>query len=179
MVGLPLNLSFGSGFLGRSRSIFADKRFRPYFLLRKNWSSLIALTIIGQYTDHMQAFSSRKLYSVRMSTECDNGARLTRYRKAAGLSVRELARQINVQHTAILYWESTDTPPRSNVLVPLSKALGVTVEELLGEAKPRRIVTPAGRLGRVFESVSSLPRRQQQKIIDVVEAYVEKQVATH
>ena len=113
-----------------------------------------------------------------MSTKTANKSRLRKYREVAGLSVRELARQVGVQHTAILYWEGTGGPPRSNVLVPLSKALGITVEELLGEPKPRRVVSPAGRLGQVFEAASRLPRRQQQQIVEVVEALVEKKMAT-
>jgi len=107
----------------------------------------------------------------------DNGSKspLQRLREATGLSVRGLARQLNVQHTAILYWESTGTPPRSSVLVPMAKALGVTVEELLGEKKSKKVRSPGGRLGQIFESVSGLPRRQQQKIMDVVEAFVAQQ----
>ena len=54
----------------------------------------------------------------------------------------------------------------------MAKALGVTVEELLGAPKPRRAAAPGGRAGRVFEAVSRLPRRQQDKIVDVVEALV-------
>jgi len=34
---------------------------------------------------------------------------------------------------------------------------------------------PVGRVRRVFESVSQLPRQQQQRIIDVVEALVAQQ----
>lgn len=56
----------------------------------------------------------------------------------------------------------------------MAKALGITVEELLGEKKPKGVRSPGGRLGQVFDAVSRLPRRQQQQIIDVVEAYVEK-----
>jgi hypothetical protein len=34
------------------------------------------------------------------------------------------------------------------------------------------VVKPGGKAGAVFEAVSKLPRRQQQKILDVVEALV-------
>jgi transcriptional regulator with XRE-family HTH domain len=104
-------------------------------------------------------------------------SRLRALREAAGLSVRELARQIDEQHTNVLYWESSGNLPRSNVLVPMAKALGVTVEELLGQAKPSRVTAPGGRARQVFEAVSRLPRRQQQKIVEVVEALVAQQKA--
>lgn len=54
----------------------------------------------------------------------------------------------------------------------MSKALGVTVEELLGEPKARRAATPGGKTRQVFDAVSQLPRRQQQKIVEVVQALV-------
>lgn len=60
----------------------------------------------------------------------------------------------------------------------MAKALGVTVDELLGEPKPKRVVTPGGKLGEVFDSVSKLPRRQQQKVIEFVEAFVDKKSAS-
>jgi len=98
-------------------------------------------------------------------------SRLRELRETAGLSVRELARQIGEQHTNVLYWESSGNLPRSDVLVPMAKALGVSVEVLLGEPT-RRTVKPGGKAGVVFEAVSKLPRRQQQKILEVVEAMV-------
>ena len=54
----------------------------------------------------------------------------------------------------------------------MAKVLGVTVEELLGEPKPRRVVTPGGRLHQVFESASRLPRREQQKLAEFVKLFV-------
>jgi hypothetical protein len=54
-------------------------------------------------------------------------------REAAGLSVRELARQIGESNTNVSYWESSGQIPRSDVLAPLAKVLGVSVEELLGK----------------------------------------------
>jgi len=97
---------------------------------------------------------------------------LRRLREKAGLSVRELARQIGESHTNVSYWERSGQLPRSDKLTAIAKALGVSVEELLGEPKVRRAATPAGKTRQVFESVSRLPRRQQQKIIEVVEALI-------
>src|SRR6202051_3186966 len=79
----------------------------------------------------------------------------------AGLSVRELARQIGESNTNVSYWERSGQIPRSDVLAPMAKALGVTVHELLGEPRPGRLVVPGGRLGQVFDQVTKLPRRQQ------------------
>ena len=103
---------------------------------------------------------------------------LKQLRENAGLSIRELARRIGEDHSNVRYWETTGKFPRSNVLIPMAKALGVTVEELLGEPKPKRASSQGGKLGEVFNSVSKLPRRQQQKVVEFVEAFVEKKTAT-
>ena len=86
--------------------------------------------------------------------------------------MRELAKQIGESHTNVSYWERSGQIPRSDVLAPIAKALGVTVHDLLGEPKPGRAVTPGGKLGQVFDQVAKLPRRQQDKIIEVVQALV-------
>lgn len=93
-------------------------------------------------------------------------------RETAGLTLRELSRQIGEHPSNVSYWERTGSVPRSGVLLPMARALGVTVEELLGEPKPRRATAPGGKARQVFDAVSRLPRRQQQKIVEVVEALV-------
>lgn len=115
----------------------------------------------------MQALFPFRPYSAGLMSQ---KTRLRQFREAAGISLRELARQINEQPTNVSFWERTGTLPRSNVLVPIAQALGVTVEELLGEAKPSRATNPGGKVRHVFAQVQRLPRRQQQKIVEVVEA---------
>jgi transcriptional regulator with XRE-family HTH domain len=97
---------------------------------------------------------------------------LRRLRETAGLSVRELAKQIGESHTNVSYWERSGQIPRSDVLAPIAKALGVSVHELLGEPRPGRLVVPGGRLGQVFDQVTKLPRRQQQKVIEMAEGFL-------
>jgi hypothetical protein len=58
----------------------------------------------------------------------------------------------------IRFWEQTGKVPRSDVLVPMAKALGVTAEELPGEPKAKPSPLPAGKVRRVIEAVTRLPR---------------------
>ena len=53
-------------------------------------------------------------------------------------------------------------------------SLGVSVDELLGETdkKRRAGAGPTGRMRRLFEAASKLPRSQQEKIAAVIEAFV-------
>jgi len=122
----------------------------------------------------MQAFSTRLAYADFNMANSDvaRGKHLKALREAAGLSMRELARQIGEDHSNVRYWEQGGNLPRSDVLVPMAKALGVTVEELLGEPQPRRVVTPAGKMRHLFEAASKLPRSKQEKILDILEPFV-------
>lgn len=98
-------------------------------------------------------------------------SKLRELREHAGLSQRELARMIGQDSSNVSYWERTEKIPRSELLVPIAKALGVTVEELLGQPKPKSMPTK-GKLNHVFERVSQLPRRQQQKVIEMAEGFL-------
>lgn len=109
------------------------------------------------------------VYFISMSTISDIRVDLVELRENAGLTVRELARQLDIHHTTILQWERAGKVAKAEFLVPLSEILGVTIEELLGQPKPRRAMAPGGKVGQVFRQVSELPRRQQQRIVAVVE----------
>ena len=103
-----------------------------------------------------------------------NKSRLRMLREKTGLSLRELARQIDEQPTNVSYWERTGHMPRSDVLIPIAQALGVTVEELLGAPKPRCATAPAGKMRQLFEAASRLPRSQQQKVADILSPFIKE-----
>jgi len=117
----------------------------------------------------MQADFSSVLYDLDMAKAA---SRLRELRERAGLTLRELARQIGEDHSNVGYWERSGKLPRADLLMPIAKALGVTVEELLGEARPKRVVSPDGRMRQLFEAASKLPRSQQEKVLAVLEPFV-------
>ena len=102
------------------------------------------------------------------------GERLRTLRAAAGLSQIELAELIGESQQNVAYWEQAEKPPRSDVLPKMAKALGVSVEEILGEPKTSRNGGAKGKLRLVFDEVSRLPRRQQDKVVEIVTALVEQ-----
>jgi transcriptional regulator with XRE-family HTH domain len=107
------------------------------------------------------------------------GERIAAFRERAGLSQQQLADALKVNQQMIAYWERRGVTLRPEQLAGLADALKVSVEELLGKAAPRvRGSGPAGKARQIFESVSRLPRRQQQKIVEVVEALVAQQLHT-
>jgi transcriptional regulator with XRE-family HTH domain len=116
----------------------------------------------------MQAFFQKSFYNQDMTQTI---SKLKELRERAGLSQRELARVIEQDSSNVSYWERTGKLPRSEVLLPIAKALGVSVEELLGEQKPRK-PSSKGRLSTVFDRVGQLPRRQQLKVIEMAEGFL-------
>lgn len=101
------------------------------------------------------------------------GKQLAELRQAAGLTQMQLAEKVGVHHSNIAFWELSGTPPRGEVLPKMAHALGVSVDALLGVTPPKpKRQAAKGRLQLVFETASKLPRRQQQKIVEVVEALV-------
>lgn len=101
------------------------------------------------------------------------GAYLAELRKAAGLSQAEFGQLIGETQQNIAFWEQCDYPPRSDVLLKMSKVLGVAVEDLLlGMPTKKRKGGPVGKVKKVFDEVSKLPKRQQEKIVEFVSAFV-------
>lgn len=137
-----------------------------------------------QYTVHMQSdfpvltyFLVGGIYNLTMSKRAKqvpvkSGQLLAQLRKTAGLSQRELARLLGVRQSNIAFWEHSDKPPRSEILPPMAKILGVTVESLLMAQPLERKGGPVGKLRKIFDQVAALPRHQQDKIIEVVSVFL-------
>lgn len=103
------------------------------------------------------------------------GLHLAHLRQAAGLTQTELAEILGVPQTNIAFWERSAKPPRSDVLAPMAKAFGVSVEVLLGlpasSGRSRREpVEPRGQAQRLFAAVTRLPRSEQRRILSVLQA---------
>lgn len=80
---------------------------------------------------------------------------------------------MDVSQQVVATWERKSKAVRTDTLLNLARILNVSADELLG-IKPTRQSGPTGRVRQVFDAVASLPRRQQEKIVDVIEAFVEK-----
>ena len=63
------------------------------------------------------------------------GERLAALRKEKGMTQAQLAEILNVSNKTISRWETAEGYPEITLLVPLAKALGVTVDDLLAEEK--------------------------------------------
>jgi transcriptional regulator with XRE-family HTH domain len=103
------------------------------------------------------------------------GERLARFRKASGYSQRELAAELGISNRMVAYYEKeTDHPPAA-LLVPLSKLLDVTTDELLGVKPPRRRqARKDARLQRRVSQMEKLPPQERRALIAVIDTFLEK-----
>lgn len=104
------------------------------------------------------------------------GEHLAELRKKASLSQYELARLLSEPQSNISFWELADKPPRSDVLPKLAKILGVRVDTILNGPGNKESSGgsggPVGKVRQVFEQVSKLPKKQQEKVVEFVSAFV-------
>ena len=132
---------------------------------------------------NMQAISynfSRKVYNWDMAIGRPPtkprtllGDRIAEARRIAGLSQMQLARKLETTQRVISYWEREPVALKPEQMINLADALNTSADFLLGrEAQSIRGKGPAGKARRVFEAVSKLPRKQQDKILDVIEPFI-------
>ena len=104
------------------------------------------------------------------------GARLHAAREAAGLTQAQVADKMGVTQTAYGVWERYPVALRPDQIEQLASLVNVTVEYLFGrDSVKARGKGPVGKLRQVFEKASQLPRHQQNKVAEFVEAFVERQ----
>jgi len=60
------------------------------------------------------------------------GITIQKERAARGMSQEQLAELVGVSRQAVSKWEVGDAVPDTDKLIPLARALGITVDELLG-----------------------------------------------
>lgn len=64
--------------------------------------------------------------------------RLRHFRTARGLTLRALARELNLNHMTVCNWELGRTAPRADRIQELADVLGITVAEFFAADVPNR-----------------------------------------
>lgn len=104
------------------------------------------------------------------------GARLHFFREQAGLTQAQVAEKLGISPRAYAFWEREPVAVKADQLAILADVLDVSADALIGrEAPQKRGSGPAGKLRQVFEHASQLPRSQQAKVAEFVEAFVAQQ----
>ena len=106
------------------------------------------------------------------------GRRMAEARERAGLSLTELAQWLGVTQQGVAAWERRNIALRPEQIKTLAEALSITADYLIGISGTwKGAKGPSGKVRQVFEAVSKLPRRQQQKVVEFVEAFVQHKAA--
>jgi len=110
------------------------------------------------------------------------GRRLADARKKAGLTQAKLGELLGLSQRAIAHWELGEnaSPLRPEQIRILSETFDMSVEELILGASShgqRAKPGPRGKLRKLFDEASGLPKREQQQIATVVEALISQSKA--
>jgi transcriptional regulator with XRE-family HTH domain len=106
------------------------------------------------------------------------GKRIAEARLRAGLTQVELSKRLGVTQQVVAAWERRNVALRAEQIRTLAEALGTTADYLIGiAANWKGTKGPSGKVRQVFEQVSKLPRRQQEKVVEFVEAFVQHKAA--
>ena len=105
------------------------------------------------------------------------GERLKRLRVEKGYSQRELAKVAGTSHRMVAYYEVQGGNPPADMVVRLSKALGVSADEFLGLTRSRRAQSEApekARLMRKLRQIATLSPEDRRGVIRYIEMAVER-----
>jgi transcriptional regulator with XRE-family HTH domain len=103
------------------------------------------------------------------------GQRVAEARKAAGLTQTQLAEQLGIAQQTLAHYEMGRLRIAVALLPPLAKALGVTVEELMGEEVRPAKRGPAPKLQQQIERIQQLPRAQQRFVMQMLDTVLAQQ----
>ena len=109
----------------------------------------------------------------RAKGNIEHGLRLAKFRRAAGLSQHQLAAKIGVAQPVISRYEKGQRKLYDDMLGDLSRALGVTPNDILGITAPKTIDTEAASLSKRMiarlKKIEALPRRSQEHLIAMLD----------
>lgn len=105
------------------------------------------------------------------------GERLFQLREERGLSQKQMAEKLSITQQSYAAWERRAVALKPEQMALLAAILDTTADSLLGrKADKTRGTGPVGRAKKLFDSISRLPRHQQEKVISILEPFVREHV---
>lgn len=98
------------------------------------------------------------------------GARIAELRKASSITQAQLAETMDVSQQTVASWEVGRRGVPVSVVPALARALGVSVEALIGETPQPGKRGPTPKLQQQLERLASLPKPKQRAVMEVLEA---------
>ncbi len=107
------------------------------------------------------------------------GKRLAHFRKARGLTQTELGNKIGVSKRVLSYYERKASYPPAHLLIPIAKALRVSVDELLGLKKADVSKPEHAALWRKLRKAEQLSKKDRKTLVDFIDALVTRSRLRH
>lgn len=97
------------------------------------------------------------------------GQRIAERRKVMGLTQQQLAHTLGIAQQTLAHYEVGRLRVAAALLPPLSKALSIPIDALLGESRATKR-GPVPKLQEQMERISALPRGKQRMLLDMINA---------
>jgi transcriptional regulator with XRE-family HTH domain len=140
----------------------------------------ISMTMPNQPDQDFDLYNAGTMAGRPASTpSTEHGERLAALRKAAGLSQAQLADAVGIPARSVTFYERKALSLPSHLVTKFSTVLGVPVEQVLGVAAKNGSAKrgPKSELERRLENVRRLPRTEQKRILQVVDALLAQHAA--
>ncbi len=108
----------------------------------------------------------------KLSTSEAFGRRIATLRKTKGLTQMELAHQTGTTRRTIAYYECQSRHVPANLLVPIAKALRISVDELLGIKKEEIRSIEHAALWRKLKKAEQLSSKDQKAACHYIEMLI-------
>jgi len=103
------------------------------------------------------------------------GERLAGLRKTAGITQTALAEETGISQRMMAYYESPTAYPPANLLPVFAKALGVSVEALLGVETAKRLTKATDtRMQRRLQQLEKLDATDKRQVLQLIDAFIER-----
>jgi len=105
------------------------------------------------------------------------GARIAQGRKARSLTQLQLCEMLGIPQQTLANYEGGHVRFPASMLPALAQILGMTLDELLGQEKPKGKRGPAPRLQQQIDRIRELPKAKQQAVMEVLDMVLASQTS--
>jgi transcriptional regulator with XRE-family HTH domain len=102
------------------------------------------------------------------------GARVAQARKAQNLTQQQLGDQLGIPQQTLAHYEGGYVRFPASMLPTLAQILGLTLDELMGQERPKGKRGPSSRLQQQVDRISQLPKTKQVFVMEMLDGFLEK-----
>ena len=100
------------------------------------------------------------------------GKRIATFRKARGFTQQDLGAKIGCSQRVVAYYEAETDHIPSNLLLPLAKALKISLDELVGLKEEDIVSNKNAALWRKLKKAEALPPKEQKAVAHYIEMLI-------